>query len=357
VKRTLGIEKTGSKWPKRLGLLSLGAALIGGSGYGWYRFGRPTPIEYRTARAAVGDLTVTVSATGTLQPRAQVEVGPQISGRIASVHADFNDQVKAGQVLVELDRAQLTARLNEARARLVAAQAALRDARVASQEAEQNLARTKSLVAEGVAPAQQLDTTNSLRDRSLAGIETSKANVSLAQAALAAARTDLEWATIRAPISGVILSRAAEPGQVVAATFQPPILFVIAEDLRTMELRVDIDEADVGRVKAGQHARFDVDAYPGRAFDAKLESVRNSARTVQNVVTYEGILSVDNSDEALKPGMTASVTITTERERGALLVPNAALRFTPPSVQEKPEERRNQRVWQKDGEGVKRVEL
>jgi HlyD family secretion protein len=245
--------------------------------------------------------------------------------------------------------------VSEARARLVAARAAVRDARVAAEEAKQNLARTESLVKEGLSPSQELVTRSATERRAAAGIDSAAAQVELAQATLASTETDLEWATVRAPISGVILSRTAEPGQVVAASFQPPVLFVIAEDLKRMDLHVDIDEADVGRVRAGQPATFTVDAYAARTFAAKVESVRNSPRTVQNVVTYEGILSVDNHDEGLKPGMTANVVITTERARGALLVPNAALRFTPPPTQETPEQRREQRVWLLDGERVKRV--
>ena len=354
VQRTLGLGRSRPRLRRTLiALLSI-AALAGGIA-AWLRFSRPTPVEYAVARAEIADLVVSVSTTGTVEPRSKVEVGPQISGRIASVHADFNDQVQAGQVLVELDRTQLRARVSESRARLVAARAGLRDARVAVEEAKQNLARTESLVKEGLLPQQELVTRDAAERRAAAAVDSAAAQVQLAQATLTAAETDLAWATVRAPISGVILSRTAEPGQVVAAAFQPPVLFVIAENLKTMELHVDIDEADVGRVRTGQAATFTVDAYPSRTFSAKVESVRNSPRTVQNVVTYEGILSVNNADEELKPGMTANVVITAEKARSVLVVSNAALRFTPPKLQETPEQRREQRVFLPEGDGFKRV--
>src|SRR5690606_34688779 len=206
---------------------------------------------------------------------------------VESVHADYNDRVSKGQVLVELDKRQLRARVTEARSRLEAARTALVEARATAREAQKIQSRTQRLVKADVAPEQQLDTTEATAERARAAIQSAEAQISVAQAALDAAKTDLAWATIRSPIDGIVLSRSVEPGQAVAATFQPPTLFVIAEGLKDMELLVDIDEADVGRVETKQVATFTVDAYPGRVFDAEVQTVRNLPRNVQGVVTYE----------------------------------------------------------------------
>ncbi|MDQ3037043.1 MAG: efflux RND transporter periplasmic adaptor subunit, partial [Myxococcota bacterium] len=175
-----------------------------------------------------------------------------------------------------------------------------------------------------------LDTARSAAEQTAAGVSGARAQIALARSAIRAIETELEHTEIRAPVDGIVLSRSVEPGQVVAATFQPPTLFVIAEDLSRMQVVLLVDEADVGRVEAGQPARFTVDAFPGRSFEARVESVRNAPRTVQGVVSYEAVLSVDNEERLLRPGMTATAEIVTEEVRDALMVPSAALRFVPP---------------------------
>lgn len=276
----------------------------------------PKPPRYVTATAKETPLTVLVTATGTLQPTTQVDVGSEISGRIASVAVDFNDAVTAGQPLALLDTQELKARVIQSEATLASARATLTEARLKRD-------RIARLTKAGNASREELDTSQAVFDRA-------DAAVTQAEAALEVDRTNIGRATIRSPIDGVVLDRRIEPGQTVAATFQTPVLFVIAQDLAQMQLHVDIDEADIGRVKSGQPAHFTVDAYPDRVFDAAVLTVRYAPRTSDNVVSYEALLDVANKDLALRPGMTATADIVAQRLDRALTVPNGALRFTPP---------------------------
>jgi len=299
-------------------------------------FFRPAgdPVRYETEPARRGDLTVTVSATGRLQPTNQVDVGSEVSGTIRSVEVDYNDKVRAGQVLARLDTSRLEAQLGQARAALASAEARVQQARASTREAEAQLARLERVraLSGGKVPAQhELDAAEAALARARADEQAARAAVAQAQATVEATRTDLGKAVIRAPISGVVLKRSVEPGQTVAATFQAPVLFTIAEDLSQMELQVDVDEADVGAVEPGQTATFTVDAYPNRVYPARIRKVHYGSETVEGVVTYKAVLTVDNADLSLRPGMTATAVITVREIRDALLVPNAALRFTPPA--------------------------
>jgi HlyD family secretion protein len=356
IRATLGLDQ-GTRWWRRVLVAVLVLALLAGAGVG-YRHWRRTPVpSYATAAAVRGDLTVVVTASGTVQPRRSVEVGPQISGRIATVRVDDNDVVEQGDVLAEIDPTQLRARAAEGQARLRAARAQVAEAQAALDEATTTRARARALLEASVGTAQALDTAEAAVARATAMLESARAQVGVAQAALSAVRTDLGWAIIRAPIDGVVLARQVEPGQAVAAAFAPPVLFVIAESLASMEVRVDVDEADIGRVRSGQAARFTVDAYPGREFPARVETVHNAPRSVQNVTTYEAVLAVDNAEQLLRPGMSADVSITTATERGILLVPNEALRFVPPGVSETAEQRRASRVWVSSDDQLRRVDV
>ena len=287
---------------------------------------------YVTAPVERGDLAVTVTATGTLAALDTVEVGSEVSGRVLQVHVDYNDQVRAGQVLATIDPEQAQARADEAAAQVAAAAAAQRRAAASAEEARQNLARARQLAESGLVSPQDLDASQATARRAEADVASARAQATVAQASLSASRSALQKTQILAPIDGIVLARSIEPGQTVAASFQAPVLFTLARDLREMTLHVDVDEADVGKVREGQTATFTVDAYPGRTFPSEVISLRNVPKTDQNVVTYEAVLAVQNEDQALRPGMTATATIATERRPGALLVPNAALRFTPPDV-------------------------
>jgi len=289
-------------------------------------------VTYITAEAKRGNLTVLVTATGALQPLNEVDVGTEVSGTIEVVSADFNEQVSTGQILAKLDTDQLEARFRQSQAALALAQAKVLEAQATLTETEKRLRRTQDLVARKLSSEEELDTTAAAFARAQAGLEVSEAQVDQAQAQLDADRRTLEKAVIRSPIDGLVLERRVEPGQTVAATLQTPVLFTLADDLHEMELRVDVDEADVGQVGVGQQAVFSVDAYPERSFPAKIKQVRFSPKEVNGVVTYETLLAVENRDLLLRPGMTATAEITVESFEDVVLIPNAALRFKPPAA-------------------------
>ncbi|MEQ8735057.1 MAG: efflux RND transporter periplasmic adaptor subunit [Rhodospirillaceae bacterium] len=290
----------------------------------------PAEVTFRTAPVERGDLTVRVTATGTIQPLNQVDVGAEISGLIETVNVDFNDRVSLGQSLATMDKDQLSARVRQSEAQLISAKAKVEEAKANELEARNNLKRAESLYVQGNVSEQSLDNAKAANARARAVLASVNAQVTVAEANLAADQTNLAKTDITAPIDGIVLTRQVEPGQTVAASLQTPVLFTLAEDLSAMKLVVDIDEADIGQVKEGQEASFSVDAYAGRVFPATITSVRFAPKNENGVVTYEALLSVDNSDLSLRPGMTATATITTANREGALLVPYAALRFTPP---------------------------
>jgi HlyD family secretion protein len=288
--------------------------------------------RYETAKVSRGDLTVIVTATGTLQPTNQVDVGSELSGIVKTVEVDFNDRVKVGQVLARLDTTRLDAQVLQSEAALQAALARVREAEANENEMQRKLARAKDLSNQKFVSEEALVTAQAGAERAVAVLQSARSQVEQARATLAVDRTNLAKAVIRSPINGTVLARKVEPGQTVAATLQAPVLFTLAEDLTKMELHVDVDEADVGQVKAGQPATFTVDAYPGRAFPSKVIEVRNAAKTVSGVVTYETVLAADNAELLLRPGMTGTANITVSQLQDVVLVPNAALRFTPPAA-------------------------
>lgn len=301
---------------------------------------------YATQAVRQGDLSVTVSATGNLTPTNQVEVGSEQSGLVTEVYVDNNDRVTRGQPLARLDTSRLRDTIVQNQAQLASAEAQVAQARASEVQARANLNRLEEVrrLSGGKVPSQtELDTGRAEAQRAAAAVRAAQAQVAQARAALSSAETNLSKATIYSPVTGVVLSRQIDPGQTVAASFQAPVLFTIAEDLARMQLEVRVDEADVGQVQAGQPATFNVDAYPGRTFPARIERVdvganasgsTSSASTggtaaAGTVVAYTAILSVDNPDLLLRPGMTATAEIVTTERRDVLLVPNAALRFSP----------------------------
>ena len=283
---------------------------------GYFAFGRGPDIKsYVTQPVTRGALTLTVSATGTVAPRVQVDVGAEVSGRIDELYVDYNDHVTKGQKMAQINTDQITAQLGQARASLQQAQAT-------QAQAESTFKRDQTLLAGKALSQQQYDTARADYLRAQAGVAQAAAQVQQNE-------TMLKKATIYAPIDGVVLDRKVSKGQTVVASFNTPVLFTLASDLTQMELDVDIDEADVGQVHPGQKAQFTVGAYPDTKFAAELITIHTGAQTVQNVVTYKGVLLVNNSRLLLKPGMTATTEIITGRLPMALLVPNAALRFVP----------------------------
>ncbi|HYB99809.1 MAG TPA: efflux RND transporter periplasmic adaptor subunit [Candidatus Limnocylindrales bacterium] len=294
-------------------------------------------VQYRTEAVARGPLVVTVSATGALQPTNQVEIGSELSGVIDTVHVDYNDRITKGQVLARLDLSKLQAEALQSQAELDVAKAGLQEKKATLAEAEAALSRLVAVrkASGGRVPSrQEMDNAEAAVARGRAAVANAQAQIELAQAKVDFDRTNLAKAEIRSPIDGVVLSREVEPGQTIAASFQAPKLFTLAESLEQMELEVDVDEADVGQVREGQDATFTVDAYPDRRFPARITQLRYASETVNNVVSYKAVLEVRNEDLALRPGMTATAEIVVATLEQATLAPNAALRFVPPRTRE-----------------------
>ncbi|MBL7154600.1 MAG: efflux RND transporter periplasmic adaptor subunit [Phycisphaerae bacterium] len=287
-------------------------------------------VQFKTEQAQRGDITVLVTATGTIQPTNEVEVGSELSGIVESVEADFNDKVKVGQVLAKLDTSKLNAQVTQSKAALQSTEAKVLQAQATLNETCNKLSRFEKVreLSNNKVPSQtDFDAAQADFERAKADEASAKAALSQAQAALETYQVDLRKAIIRAPINGIVLTRNIEQGQTVAASFETPILFTLAEDLTEMELCVDVDEADIGQVKEGQDATFSVDAYPNRTFQAQIIQTRYGAQTVEGVVTYETVLKVDNTDLSLRPGMTATADIIVMKIEKAVLAPNSALRF------------------------------
>lgn len=298
-------------------LLLAGAA----GGWWWLKRGTGSAPEYQTTTVTRGDMTQIVTASGALNPVINVTVGSQISGIIQKLYADFNSPVKAGQVVAQLDPATYQAIVHQMKGELANARAALELAQLTA-------ARKKELVAQNASTKADLDT-------AMATLHQAEANVLVREANLEKANVDLARCTILSPIDGIVISRSVDVGQTVAATMNAPVLFTIANDLSKMQIDADVAEADVGNVEVDQAVDFTVDAFPYRTFHGKVVQVRNAAKTVQNVVTYDVVIAVSNEDLKLKPGMTANVSIVVAQREKALKLSNAALRFRPPEEQAK----------------------
>lgn len=334
-KLRLGLTSGGKRplWRRPLSM-ALAAVILVTIVVAWRAAGRSGSVQYVTQEATRGDLTVIVTATGTLQPTNKVEVGSELSGIIKRVEADYNDRVAVGQVLAKLDTTKLEAQVTQMRAALGSAKARVLQAKATLRESQSKLEqyrKVRELSGNQVPSQTELDGAEATVDRARANEASAGADVKQAEAALATYESDLSKLVIRSPVGGIVLTRSVEAGQTVAASFTTPTLFTIAEDLTKMELHVNVDEADIGKVAVGQAAEFTVAAYPDRRFKAVVRQARFGSATTSGVVTYETVLNVDNTDLALRPGMTATADITVRRVENALLVPNAALRFTPPT--------------------------
>lgn len=320
------------RWKWKLIAAAAGALLGGGA----YLFFTPASDEnaYRFVTKPVeeGELNITVSATGYLEPVESVEVGTEVSGTIEKVLVDYNDVVKKGQLLARIDKTKYQSAVDKAEATLAAAKAALENAKAELYRAEATLTRDKTLreATKGALPSQNdWDTDWASHLAAKAQVDNAQAQVEQARHSLVSARYDLERTAIYSPIDGIVLVRDIDPGQTVAASFQTPVLFTLARDLRKMELQVSIDEADIAKVRAGQHATFGVDAYPDAVFEGTIRMVRVNSEIEDGVVTYIAVLDVDNSDLRLRPGMSADAEITVQNFQDALIVPRAALLYLP----------------------------
>ena len=291
---------------------------------------RGSAVQFVTAPATRGTLVVTVSATGTLAPLTQVDVGTEVSGRVDKVLVDYNDRVKAGELLAVINTDTLKAQLAQYNAALGQARATLETNQATVEQTLAKRSRYRKLQSAGAVAIQDTQSADADYTRAIASVAQARATIASAQAQIDNTQATIDKAMVRAPIDGTVLNRTISEGQTVAASFTTPVLFTLASDLSRMQLSVDIDEADVGEVRQGQPASFLVDAFPNHHFSARLTALHNSPKTDNGVVTFPGILEVDNREGLLRPGLTANAEILVGTVHNALLVPNAALRFTPP---------------------------
>jgi HlyD family secretion protein len=302
-----------------------------GAGYAYWRMSSsPKEPPYLTAPVTKANIRQVVSSTGTLQAVTTVLVGSQVSGTIAKLFADYNSKVTNGQIVAQLDQARFAARVEETRANVLAAQASLAKAKVALEDADRTLKRTAELKQRELVSQSELDAAQTTYDSARAQVNVTQSQVGQAQAAMNQAQIDLGYTIIRSPVDGIVISRSVDVGQTVAASLSAPTLFNIANDLTKMEVHTNVDEADIGNISVGQDVSFTVDAHAQRRFRGKVYQVRNAPQVIQNVVTYDSVVRIDNKELLLKPGMTANVQFLVAQRQDALTIPNIALRFRPP---------------------------
>ncbi len=310
-------------------LAGIGAAI---GGWRYHVAHRAPDVEYKTAVAAHRRIMARVTASGTLSALVTVQVGTQVSGRISKLTADFNSPVKKGDLVAKIDPQLFDAAVQQSRANYLSARAGVATAKAAAINAEKQYARTKALNQQNLASQADLDTAEANVGTSRAGVDAANAALAQAGASLQQAQVNLSYTNIVSPIDGVVISRNVDVGQTVAASLSAPVLFTIAQDLTKMQVDTNVAEGDVGRLAVGMKSYFTVDSFPGQRFFGKIRQIRNAATTVQNVVTYDAVIDVDNTDLKLRPGMTANVTVTYDERPNALAVPNGALRFRPPAA-------------------------
>jgi len=322
---------------KRILFIILTILVLAGTGYGfrlWSQGAKESP--YISAEVQKGNVTQVVTATGSLSAVITVQVGSQVSGAIDKLFADFNSKVKKDQVVAQINQDKFKATVDQARANLLAAQANVTKAKASMEDAQRTLDRNKELKKRDLIAQSEFDTSQAAYDSAAAQYEVNKAQVNQAQAALNQSSVDFNNTVIRSPVDGIVVSRNVDVGQTVAASLQAPVLFLIANDLSKMQVDTNVSEGDVGNVWVGQDVTFAVDAYPSRHFRGTVQQVRNAAIMVQNVVTYDAVVGVDNTELLLKPGMTANVEFLVSRKEDVLKIPNAALRFRPLSERQPP---------------------
>lgn len=370
LKKALAAEEGGRRWLRRLSLAG-GLTLVVAGALFYRALHRPAaPPKYVTAAVTTGDVIEKVQATGTVQPLLQVNVGAQVNGRVTQVLVDYNSVVHKGDVLAEIDPliygTQVSAQqanLASQRAQLAQARASTESMKAQMETARVVLDRTQKLYADNLAARSDLDTAQGNYDSIRAQYEAAMANVQSQEAAIGAqsaqlsySRANLGYTKIYAPVDGVVVTRSIDPGATVVASFQSPVLFVIAQDLRKMRVLADVDEADVGKIAEGMEADCAVDAFPGEVFHGRVSQIRYSANNVSGVVTYPAVVEVDNPDLKLRPGMTSTITVRTHQAHGVTRIPNAALRYKPtppkgpdgkpiPQPPDPPLEKGKGRVW------------
>ncbi len=384
LKKALAAEEGGRRWLRRLAIGGTFVLVIGCASAWRAAHAPPPPAKYVTANVATGEVVEKVQATGTVQPMLSVSVGAQVNGRVTQVLVDFNSVVKKGDVLAEIDpliyNTQVSAQqanLLSQRAQLAQAAASMASMKAQAATAKVALDRTRKLFAASLAARSDLDTAQGNYDSLLSQFDAAAANRDSQQASIAAqgaqlsqSRANLSYTRIYAPVDGVVVTRGIDPGATVVASFQAPVLFVIAQDLHKMKVLADVDEADVGKIAEGMEADCVVDAFPGEVFHGKVSQIRYSANNVSGVVTYPGVVEVDNPEEKLRPGMTSTITVRTHEAHGVLRIPNAALRYRPtpptgpdgkpvPQPPDPPLEKGQGRVWvlTNDKPGAEKDEL
>jgi HlyD family secretion protein len=299
---------------------------------------RTPEVSYKTVKIARGTIVSTVAATGNLSAVTTVQVGTQVSGTIQKLYVDYNSRVKKGQAIAEIDPSLFNASVEQSQGNFLSAEANLLKAKVTLADAERTVKRNKKLLADGIISQGDYDVAETAWQSAKAGLKAAEGSVAQTRGSLMQAKTNLRYSIIRSPVDGVVISRAVDVGQTVAASFQTPTLFTIAQDLTKMQIEVSVDEADISRIKMDQDASFTVDSYPEQSFKGKVVQIRNAPVINQNVVTYITVVNVDNTDLKLKPGMTANVSIEVARKDDALKLPPAALRFKPKSKAEEPKQ-------------------
>jgi|SRR5262245_4177945 len=305
--------------------------VAGGAGFAYWGMANSTKEPpYLTVPANKGNIRQVVASTGTLQAVTTVLVGSQVSGTIAKLNADFNTKVTKGQIVAQLDQSKFSARVEEARANLLAAQANFAKAKVAVEDVERTLRRARELKQRELVSQSELDAAQTAYDAARSQMNVAQAQVGQSKAAMNQAAIDLDYTVIRSPVDGMVISRSVDVGQTVAASLQAPTLFTIANDLTKMEVHTNVDEADVGNIHEGQDVSFTVDAHPNRRFRGQVHQVRNAPQVIQNVVTYDAVVRINNKELLLKPGMTANVQFLVSEKEDVLTIPNMALRFKPP---------------------------
>ncbi len=321
---------------KKYIIIAVVALLVAGVGIYYFKTRKPE-ISYKTAKLEKGTIVSTVSATGNLSAVTTIQVGTQVSGTIQKLYVDYNSRVKKGQTIAEIDPSLFNASVEQSQGNYLSAEANLLKAKVALADAERTLQRNKKLLADGIISQGDFDVSETAWQSAKASIKAAEGSVAQTRGALLQSKTNLRYSIIRSPVDGVVISRAIDVGQTVAASFQTPTLFTIAQDLTKMQIEVSVDEADISRVKLGQQATFTVDAYPEQKFGGKVVQIRSAPVVTQNVVTYVVVVNVDNSEMKLKPGMTANVSLVVAKKDDVVKIPPAALRFKPKGGEEKPE--------------------
>ena len=329
---------------KRVLIVSAVVIILATAAYFFLRGNNNEP-QFRTEKVVKGDIVMAVTATGTVNPVTTVLVGTQVSGTIKEIFVDYNSSVKKGQLIARIDPATIEAQVEQARANLLSAEANMEKATATRIDAKRTMDRNKELFSKNLIARSDLDTAGTNNDTAVAQESAAKSQIAQTKAALKLVETNLQYTRIISPVDGVVISRNVDVGQTVAASFQTPTLFTIAQDLTKMQIDTSVDESDIGNIKVGQDVEFIVDAYPDSPFKGRVWQVRNAPITVQNVVTYDVVIKVDNPELKLKPGMTANVSIIISTKKDVLKIPNAALRFRLSEKGTQTSEKKGPGVW------------